>query len=139
MSIETRNLVAGKWVDGSDHVENVNPSDLSDVIGHHAQAEASQLDEALDAARIAQRQWWEAGIQKRHDVLMAIGNALMAQAQEIGALLSREEGKPMAVARSIAPGNSSPISLPRLCAKSGILRKACGPASKLTSGASPSG
>lgn len=99
MSIETRNLVAGKWVDGSDHVENVNPSDLSDVIGHHAQAEASQLDEALDAARIAQRQWWEAGIQKRHDVLMAIGNALMAQAQEIGALLSREEGKPMAEGR----------------------------------------
>lgn len=96
MSIEIRNLVAGEWVDGRSHVENVNPSDISDVIGHHAQADADQLDQAVEAARSAQRQWWEAGIQKRHDVLMAIGNALMAQSLEIGQLISREEGKPLA-------------------------------------------
>ncbi|WP_394691778.1 aldehyde dehydrogenase family protein [Hoeflea sp.] len=96
MSIETCNFIAGQWMDSRDHVANVNPSDLSDVIGHHAQADAAQLDQAIAAARAAQRQWWEAGIQKRHDVLMTIGNALMAQSAEIGALLSREEGKPLA-------------------------------------------
>ena len=96
MSIETRNFIAGQWMDSRDHVENINPSDLSDVIGRHAQADFAQLDQAIDAARIAQRQWWNAGIQKRHDVLMAIGNALMAQSGEIGTLLSREEGKPLA-------------------------------------------
>ncbi|MCC2098215.1 MAG: aldehyde dehydrogenase family protein, partial [Hyphomicrobiales bacterium] len=96
MSIEIRNLVAGEWVDGRSHVENINPSDISDVIGHHAQADADQLDQAVEAARSAQRQWWEAGIQKRHDVLMAIGTALMAQSLEIGQLVSREEGKPLA-------------------------------------------
>lgn len=96
MSIETRNFIAGQWMDSREHVENINPSDLSDVIGRHAQADFAQLDQAIDAARIAQRQWWNGGIQKRHDVLMAIGNALMAQSGEIGSLLSREEGKPLA-------------------------------------------
>jgi len=96
MSIETRNFIAGQWMDSRDHLANVNPSDLSDVIGHHAQADSAQLDQAIDTVRAAQRQWWDAGIQKRHDVLMAIGNALMAQSGEIGALLSREEGKPLA-------------------------------------------
>ncbi len=99
MQIETRNLVAGAWVDGAAHHVNVNPSDLSDVIGHHAQADAAQLDRAVAAARDAQPRWWAMGIQKRHDVLMAIGTELMAQADAIGTLVAREEGKPFAEAR----------------------------------------
>ena len=99
LNIETRNLVAGEWTDGADHQENVNPSDLADIIALHAQASAGQLDAAVEAARAAQRIWWNAGIQKRHDVLMAIGTALMEQSAEIGHLLSREEGKPLAEGR----------------------------------------
>lgn len=94
--IETRNLVAGRWEQGAGTVANVNPSDLSDVIGHHAQATVAQLDSSVDAARRAQRKWWASGIQKRHDVLMAIGTELMARSEEIGRLVSREEGKPLA-------------------------------------------
>ncbi len=47
----------------------------------------------------AQVAWWSTGIQKRHDVLMAIGTELMARAEEIGRMLSREEGKPLAEGR----------------------------------------
>ncbi len=96
MTSETRNYIAGRWQDGAGRIENRNPSDLSDVIGHYAQASAAQLDEALAGARAAQPLWWAAGIQKRHDVLMAVGTELMARAAEIGGLLSREEGKPLA-------------------------------------------
>ncbi len=94
--IETRNLIAGDWVDGANTIANVNPSDVSDLLGHHAQASAAQLDDAVAAAKDAQRKWWAAGIQKRHDVLMAIGTEMMARAEEIGAIISREEGKPLA-------------------------------------------
>lgn len=66
------------------------------MIGQFAQGSAADVDEAVAAARAAQPKWWAAGIQKRHDVLMAIGTELMARAAEIGALLSREEGKPLA-------------------------------------------
>ena len=88
--------INGKWQQGASTIENRNPSDLTDLIGNYAQASAAQLDEAMAAARAAQPKWWAAGVQKRHDVLMAIGTELMARAAEIGALLAREEGKPAA-------------------------------------------
>jgi aldehyde dehydrogenase (NAD+) len=92
-------FIGGAWHAGATEIENRNPSDLSDLIGQYAQADAAQLDAALDAARAAQPLWQAAGIQKRHDVLMAIGTELMARADEIGSLLSREEGKPLAEGR----------------------------------------
>ncbi len=96
MGLETRNFIAGAWRDGATVAENRNPSDLTDVIGVFAQGTAADVDEAVAAARAAQPKWWAAGIQKRHDVLMAIGTELMSRAAEIGALVSREEGKPLA-------------------------------------------
>ena len=96
MTIETRNFIAGDWQDGADRIENRNPSDLSDLIGEYAQADAAQLDAAQAAARAAQAEWGATGPQRRHDVLMAIGNELMARAEEIGTLVAREEGKPLA-------------------------------------------
>lgn len=96
MQLETRNFIAGDWQDSPGQVENRNPSDLSDVIGYFAQADGAQLAIALDAARRAQVEWGATGPQKRHDVLMAIGTEMMARAEEIGALIAREEGKPLA-------------------------------------------
>ena len=92
----TQLYIDGAWTDGATQIENRNPSDTSDLVGMYAQADAGQLDAALAAARRAQPAWWAAGIQKRHDVLMAIGTELMARAEEIGRMLSREEGKPLA-------------------------------------------
>lgn len=96
MQLETRNFIAGDWLDGPNRVENRNPSDLSDVIGHFAQADTAQLAQAFAAARQAQAAWSATGPQKRHDVLMAIGTEMMARAEEIGTLVAREEGKPLA-------------------------------------------
>jgi aldehyde dehydrogenase (NAD+) len=96
MTSKTGIYVGGHWHDRSTTIENRNPSDLSDVIGHYAQASSAELDEALATARAAQPLWWAAGVQKRHDVLMTIGTELMARAEEIGRILSREEGKPLA-------------------------------------------
>ncbi|WP_069298320.1 aldehyde dehydrogenase family protein [Neptunicoccus sediminis] len=96
MTDRTQLYIDGSWTDGASQIENRNPSDTSDLIGMYAQADAGQLDTALAAARRAQPAWWAAGIQKRHDVLMAIGTELMARAEEIGRMLSREEGKPLA-------------------------------------------
>ncbi|MEE4118270.1 MAG: aldehyde dehydrogenase family protein, partial [Paracoccaceae bacterium] len=93
------NYIAGEWVDGTEVVENRNPSDLSDVIGLYAQADEAQLDRALDAARAAQADWARTGPEKRQSVLQAIGEELMARADELGRLLSREEGKPFAEGR----------------------------------------
>ena len=94
-----RNFIGGEWVEGESEIENRNPSDLDDVIGLYAQARGDQLDEALDVARAAQVEWARTGIEHRHAVLKAIGEALMARSAELGELLSREEGKPLAEGR----------------------------------------
>ncbi|MEL6953046.1 MAG: aldehyde dehydrogenase family protein [Pseudomonadota bacterium] len=94
-----RNYIGGAWIDGPLIVENRNPSDLSDVIGHYAQADATQLDAALEAAREAQPRWSTVPLEQKQTALNAIGNELMARAEELGHLLSREEGKPLAEGR----------------------------------------
>ena len=94
--MNTQLYINGQWQSGKTEIENRNPSDLSDLIGHYAQASGEQLQSALDAARAAQPIWWAAGIQKRHDVLMAIGTELIARSAEIGEMVAREEGKPLA-------------------------------------------
>ena len=90
------NYIAGEWIAGESEIENRNPSDVSDVIGLFAQAGADQLETALDAARVAQADWARTGIERRYKALMAIGEELMARSDELGELLSREEGKPRA-------------------------------------------
>ena len=91
-----KNFIAGEWVSGDTTVENRNPSDLSDVIGHYAQATSTQLDDALAAASRAHAEWAAYPLERKQNVLNAIGNELMARAEELGTLLSREEGKPFA-------------------------------------------
>jgi aldehyde dehydrogenase (NAD+) len=90
------NLIAGNWTAGTSEVENRNPSDLSDLVGLFAQASAGQLEATLDQARIAQAEWAAYGIERKYNVLNAIGTEMMARAEELGTLLSREEGKPLA-------------------------------------------
>lgn len=90
------NCIAGQWLDGDGTVENLNPSDISDVIGTYAQASSDQLHATLEQARIAQSEWAAYGMERKQAVLMSIGNELMARAEELGTLLSREEGKPLA-------------------------------------------
>jgi aldehyde dehydrogenase (NAD+) len=51
MSETGQNFIAGAWCDGQSTIVNINPSDLSDQIGHYAQADSAQLDRALDAAQ----------------------------------------------------------------------------------------
>ncbi len=96
MTDRKSNYIAGEWLAGEGEVENRNPSDLSDLIGLYAQAGADQVEAALDAARVAQAEWARSGIERRYGALMAIGEELMARAAELGELLAREEGKPLA-------------------------------------------
>ncbi|WP_421980032.1 aldehyde dehydrogenase family protein [Roseibium sp.] len=93
------NLIAGSWQAGTSEIENRNPSDLSDLIGHFAQAGLEQLDLSLERARTAQAEWASYGLERRQAVLINIGSELMARAEELGRLLSREEGKPLAEGR----------------------------------------
>jgi alpha-ketoglutaric semialdehyde dehydrogenase len=91
-----KNYVAGEWVDGVSVSQNINPSDISDVVGEFAQADAAQTETAIAAAKAALPGWSATSPQQRADILDAIGTELLTRKAEIGQLLSREEGKPLA-------------------------------------------
>ncbi|SIO50815.1 aldehyde dehydrogenase (NAD+) [Rhodovulum sp. ES.010] len=94
-----KNLVAGEWISAADFSENLNPSDISDIIGQYARGSANDVDTAARAARAALPAWIAKGPQARSDLLEAVAKTLMARADEIGTLLAREEGKTLAEAK----------------------------------------
>ena len=89
-------FIGGEWTEASETIENINPSDTSDVVGHYASATPDDALQAVSAARAAFADWSQSGLEARKAVLDAIGDELIARKEELGKLLSREEGKPMA-------------------------------------------
>ncbi|MEZ8309251.1 aldehyde dehydrogenase family protein [Vibrio splendidus] len=91
--------IGGEWQAGVSTVANINPSDISENIGNFAQASADQVQQAISAAKHAQPEWEKTPIERKQAVLQAIGDELIARCDELGTLLSREEGKPFAEGR----------------------------------------
>lgn len=91
-----KNFIAGEWCEGCDRITDINPSDLDDVVGYFTQADESDLQRALDAARESQPVWAGTGLEQRYTILMNIGRELIDRSGELGELLSREEGKTLA-------------------------------------------
>lgn len=88
-----KNFIAGEWLDGASAADNINPSDTSDIIGQYAQADVAQTEDAIEAAYQALPGWASSPIQQRSDMLDKIGTEILARKEELGELVSREEGK----------------------------------------------
>jgi alpha-ketoglutaric semialdehyde dehydrogenase len=91
-----KNFINGEWVEGKGVRENISPSDVTDVIGTYTQADKTQTEGAIAAAKAAQPAWAATTPQQKADILEFIGVELLARKDEVGRMLSREEGKPLA-------------------------------------------
>ena len=63
------NLINGEWIESPDANRNINPSDLEDVVGEYARADAAQARRAVAAAGAAFPAWARGNIQERADLL----------------------------------------------------------------------
>lgn len=88
-----KNFIGGEWLESGHAIDNINPSDTSDLIGTYALASIAQTQQAIDAAHTAFPSWSRSPIQQRSEMLDNIGNEILARKQQLGELLSREEGK----------------------------------------------
>ncbi len=91
-----KNYIGGEWLASDDVSENRNPARPDEIIGHYARATNEQLNQAVAAAKAAQPAWAAATPQLRSDVLGKAAAIMMERSQELGRLLSREEGKTLA-------------------------------------------
>jgi len=94
--MDAKNYIAGEWVAGAESARNINPSNTDDVIGTYARADRTAAERAIAAARAAVPAWSRSPVQQRHDILKRIGDEILARKDELGHLLSREEGKTLA-------------------------------------------
>ena len=102
-----QNYIGGQWTDGPNWTPNRNPSDLADVIGEYAQADADQTKAAIGAAAKAFPAWSTGSIQERANILDKVGSDILARKDELGRLLAREEGKtlPEGVGETVRAGH----------------------------------
>jgi aldehyde dehydrogenase (NAD+) len=90
------NYISGQWVESDNLNQNLNPSDLEDRVGAYARASRQQTEQAIAAARAAFPAWSRSLPEARLEILDGIGAELIARKEELGRLLSREEGKTLA-------------------------------------------
>ena len=108
MTKQFPNYIGGEWTAAAaSWSPNRNPSDLNDVIGEYAQADAGQTEAAIAAAEKAFATWSVSSIQDRASILDKVGSDILARKDEIGRLLSREEGKtlPEGIGETVRAGH----------------------------------
>jgi alpha-ketoglutaric semialdehyde dehydrogenase len=87
------NVIAGEAAPAANASRNINPSDLNDTIGEFASGSAADAQAAVAAAKAAFPAWSQSNPQLRHDVLKKASDEVLARKDELGRILSREEGK----------------------------------------------
>src|SRR5690348_18042222 len=88
-----RNFIDGQWVEGGSVSRDINPSNTDDVVGEFAYADREQAQGAIAAAKAAFDGYRLSSPQLRFEALDKIGTEILARKEELGRLLSREEGK----------------------------------------------
>ncbi len=91
-----KNYVGGEWVASDNVNRTVNPADLSDAVGEYARADRALTEQAIAAANAAFPKWSQGNLQERADILDRVGTEILARKEELGKLLTREEGKTIA-------------------------------------------
>src|SRR5438552_4564558 len=93
MGVVQQNFIGGSWVPAATAAPNVNPSNLSDVIADYARAQPADAEAAIAAAKAAFPAYARSNPQERYEALKKISDEILARKDELGRLLSREEGK----------------------------------------------
>jgi alpha-ketoglutaric semialdehyde dehydrogenase len=96
MSQRHFNYIAGEFAAGTNLTRNINPSDTDDVVGEYAQGSAADVNNAVAAAKVAFPAWSRTTPQERFDILKKASDEILTRKDELGRLLSREEGKTLA-------------------------------------------
>ncbi len=105
--LETRAYIGGQWVDGDDGTFDVTNPARGDVIAKVANLSRAQVAGAIAQAEAAQKEWAKWSGKERAAVMRKWFDLMMANQDDLGAILTAEQGKPWAEAKGeIAYGAS---------------------------------
>jgi len=96
--MEFFNYINGKWVKGKSTFQTINPAN-EELVADIAQAELSDVDAAVNAAKGAFNSWRLTPAPIRGEMLFKVGDILKGKKEELSQLLTRDMGKVIAEAR----------------------------------------
>lgn len=92
-------LVSGEWVQANaDHHIAVDNPATGEIIGHVPKLRAAETRAAIESARIAQKDWAARTAKERGVVLRTWFELMMENKEDLGKILTLEQGKPLAEA-----------------------------------------
>ncbi|MFB6272678.1 MAG: aldehyde dehydrogenase [Salinibacter sp.] len=105
MTEQSRWLINGKWTTegGSGTFEVRDPAN-GDVVGTGVNADPEDAERAIEAAHAAFKTWSRTPPPERGEVLKAAARMARERQDELGELLSREQGKPLSEAKGEVDG-----------------------------------
>ena len=105
--LETRAYIGGKWVEGEDGTFDVTNPSRGDVVAKVANLSRAQVAGAIAQAEAAQKEWAKWTGKERAAVMRKWFDLMMANQDDLGMILTAEQGKPLAEAKGeIAYGAS---------------------------------
>ncbi|MEW6535518.1 MAG: aldehyde dehydrogenase family protein [Candidatus Auribacterota bacterium] len=98
MTTHFKNYIGAEWCDALSGLtfENVNPSDIQDVIGLFPRSGKEDVAAAATAARTAFQEWKNVPPPQRGEILYKAGQIMQSRKEELAKILSRENGKTVA-------------------------------------------
>ena len=98
--LETRAYVAGEWMDAPDGAtfDVKNPA-RGDVIAKVADMGRAQVSRAIDAAEAAMKDWAARPAKERAQVMRKWYDLMMQNQDDLGTIMTAEQGKPLAEAK----------------------------------------
>ncbi|MEW9918186.1 NAD-dependent succinate-semialdehyde dehydrogenase [Marimonas sp. MJW-29] len=97
--LETRAYINGEWVDGDDGTFDVINPARGDVVAKVANLSRAQVAKAIGHAEKAQKEWASWTGKERAAVLRKWFDLMMQNQDDLGAILTAEQGKPLAEAK----------------------------------------
>ena len=105
--LETRAYIGGKWVEGENGTFDVINPARGDVVAQVADLSRAQVAQAIAQAEAAQKDWASWTGKERAAVLRKWFDLMMEHQDDLGTILTAEQGKPLAEAKGeIAYGAS---------------------------------
>ena len=95
---QLQNFINGQWMDGKQFTNVVNPA-TGEMIARVPLSEKKDVDEAVQAAKKAQKEWALVPAPQRAEILYRIGYLLKERKEDLARLLTMENGKVLEEAR----------------------------------------
>lgn len=98
---KTSTTIGGQWAaaENGEWLDDINPADAGDIVGRFPASTAADAEAALRAAAAAFPAWKKTPISARAKILNKAADYLEANADRFAVELTREQGKPLSLAR----------------------------------------